>query len=428
MKLLVVGSGAREHALSWRLARDAAAHEIVCAPGNAGIEDSARVVPVDAGDPEAVFALAEREGADLTVIGPELPLTRGIADLFAEKGRLLLGPTRLAAELESSKAFAKEFMARHGVPTARYQVCESPEIALAVLATRQFGYPVVIKADGLAAGKGVVVAADQLNASLAVRAMMVDRRFGDAGARVVVEEFMQGQEASVFALTDGWRAVLLPTAQDHKRAFDGDQGPNTGGMGAFAPSPLVDDEMLDRIRDTIVMPVIRGMREEGREFRGFLYAGLMLTAGGPKVVEFNVRMGDPEAQVVLPMIDGDLAPLLRDAAAGRLGQDTCRARDWPRVGVVVASAGYPDKYETGKVISGLGAAASVPGVVVFHAGTARRGADIVTAGGRVLTVVAEGQDYRQAVSRAYEGARRIAFDGAFMRKDIGQKAIRATTG
>ena len=313
-------------------------------------------------------------------------------------------------------------MGRHGVPTARYQVCESPEVALAVLATRQFGYPVVIKADGLAAGKGVVIAHDQLNASMAIRGMMVERRFGDAGARIVIEEFMQGQEVSIFALTDGRRAVLLPTAQDHKRAFDGDAGPNTGGMGAFAPSPLVDDELLDRIRDTIILPVIDGMRAEGREFRGFLYAGLMLTADGPKVVEFNVRMGDPEAQVVLPMIDGDLAPLLRDAAAGRLGQESCRVRDWPRVGVVIASRGYPDKYETGKPITGLGAAAEVPGVLVFHAGTARQGNDVVTAGGRVLTVVAEGIDYRQAISRAYEGARRITFDGAFMRKDIGQKA------
>jgi phosphoribosylamine---glycine ligase len=423
MKLLVIGSGAREHALAWRLVRETGVGQLICAPGNAGIEAAARLAPVDAADPEAVFALAEAERADLTIVGPELPLTRGVADLFAARGRLLLGPSRLAAELESSKAFAKDFMGRHGVPTARYQVCESPEIALAVLATRQFGYPVVIKADGLAAGKGVVIATDQLNASMAIRGMMVERRFGDAGARIVIEEFMQGQEASVFALTDGRRAVLLPTAQDHKRAFDGDAGPNTGGMGAFAPSPLVDDQMLDRIRDTIILPVLEGMRAEGREFRGFLYAGLMLTADGPKVVEFNVRMGDPEAQVVLPMIDGDLAPLLRDAAAGRLGQETCLVRDWPRVGVVIASKGYPDKYETGKVITGLGAAAEVPGVLVFHAGTTRRGSDIVTAGGRVLTVVAEGRDFRQAISRAYEGARRIAFDGAFMRKDIGQKAV-----
>jgi phosphoribosylamine--glycine ligase len=423
MKILVIGSGAREHALAWRLAREPGVSQLVCAPGNAGIESVARLVRVDPADPEAVFALAEAEQADLTIVGPELPLTRGVADLFAARGRLLLGPSRLAAELESSKAFAKDFMGRHGVPTARYQVCESPEIALAVLATRQFGYPVVIKADGLAAGKGVVIATDQLNASLAIRGMMVERRFGDAGARIVIEEFMQGQEASVFALTDGRRAVLLPTAQDHKRAFDGDSGPNTGGMGAFAPSPLVDDQVLDRIRDTIIMPVIDGLRAEGREFRGFLYAGLMLTGDGPKVVEFNVRMGDPEAQVVLPMIDGDLAPLLRDAAAGRLGQDSCRARDWPRVGVVIASKGYPDTYETGKVITGLGAATEVPGVLVFHAGTARRGNDIVTAGGRVLTVVAEGRDFRQAISRAYEGAHRIAFEGAFMRNDIGQKAV-----
>ncbi|HEY3384104.1 MAG TPA: phosphoribosylamine--glycine ligase [Vicinamibacterales bacterium] len=425
MKLLIIGSGAREHALSWKLGRESAAHELVCAPGNAGIADVARLSPVDPADPEAVYALAEREGADLTIIGPELPLTHGVADLFAARGRLLLGPTRLAAELESSKSFAKDFMRRHRVPTAAYQICESPEIALAVLATRQFGYPLVIKADGLAAGKGVVIAKDQLNAAHTIKSMMVDRRFGDAGTRIVIEEFMEGQEVSVFALTDGRRAVLLPTAQDHKRAHDGDRGPNTGGMGAFAPSPLVDDELLDRIRDTIVLPTIDGMRAEGREFRGFLYAGLMLTREGPKVVEFNVRFGDPEAQVVLPMIDDELAPLLRDAAAGKLGQDSCRVRDWPRVGVVLASGGYPDSYETGKLITGLADAASVPGVVVFHAGTAQRGAEIVTAGGRVLTVVAEGKDYRQAMARAYAAAGRIGFDGMFMRKDIGLKALSA---
>jgi phosphoribosylamine--glycine ligase len=254
--------------------------------------------------------------------------------------------------------------------------------------------------------------------------MMVDRRFGDAGARIIIEEFMQGREVSVFALTDGRSAVLLPTAQDHKRAYDGDQGPNTGGMGAFAPSPLVDDVLLDRIRDTIIQPTIDGMRAEGREFRGFLYAGLMLTADGPKVVEFNVRLGDPEAQVVLPMIDGALAPLLRDAADGRLGgQTSCPVKEWPRVGIVMASGGYPGAYQTGKPINGLGSAASVPGVTVFHAGTARRGDVVTTAGGRVLTVVAEGRDYRQAISRAYEAAGRISFEGMFMRKDIGKKAM-----
>lgn len=423
MKLLVIGSGAREHALAWKLAREAGVSEVICAPGNAGMAEVARVLPLDTSDPEAVFALAAREQVDLTVIGPELPLTHGVADLFAARGRLLLGPTRLAAELESSKAFAKDFMARHGVPTADYQVCDTVDAAIALLGTGRFGYPVVIKADGLAAGKGVVVAADPVSATLAVRSMMVDRRFGPAGARVVIEECMRGPEVSVFALTDGRSAILLPTAQDHKRAYDGDQGPNTGGMGAFAPSPLVDDPLLDRIRDTIVLPTIEGMRAEGREFRGFLYAGLMLTDAGPKVVEFNVRLGDPEAQVVLPMVASDLAPLFRDAAAGRLGETSCRVREWPRVGVVLASGGYPDSYETGKAITGLAHAASVPGVLVFHAGTTRRGDTVSTSGGRVLTVVGEGQDYRQAISRAYEAAGRIAFEGRFMRSDIGKKAV-----
>ena len=423
MRILVIGSGAREHAMAWKLSREAGVSEVLCAPGNAGIADLARLIPVDPADPQAVLALAEREMVDLTVVGPELPLTRGVADLFQAHGRLLLGPTKAAAELESSKAFAKAFMARHRVPTAAYDVCDSPVAAQAVLASGRFGFPVVLKADGLAAGKGVVIAADPVEAARTVGAMMVDRRFGDAGCRLVIEEFMTGQEVSVFALTDGRRAVILPTAQDHKRAFDRDQGPNTGGMGAFAPSPLVDDDLLEQIRDTILMPTINGMREEGREFRGFLYAGLMLTPAGPKVVEFNVRMGDPETQVVLPMIDSDLAPLLRDAAAGRLGEETCRLREWPRVGVVLASGGYPDHYESGKPITGLGDAASVPGVVVFHAGTARRESHIVTAGGRVLTVVAEGKDYRQAIARAYEAAKRIHFDAVHMRRDIGQKAL-----
>jgi phosphoribosylamine--glycine ligase len=423
MKLLVIGAGAREHALAWALSRDARVSRIVCAPGNAGIASLAALAPADAGNPEALLALADAEGADLTVVGPELPLTRGVADLFAARGRLLLGPTRLAAELESSKAFAKDFMRRHRVPTADYVVCESVEAALALLDSGRFGYPVVVKADGLAAGKGVVIAPDPLAARLAVRAMMVDRRFGDAGRRVVLEECMQGPELSVFALTDGRRAVLLPSAQDHKRAYDGDRGPNTGGMGAFAPSALADEDLLDCVRDTIVLPTLEGMRAEGREFRGFLYAGLMVTATGPRVVEFNVRLGDPEAQVVLPMIDGDLAPLLEAAAEGNLGQDTCRVRDWPHVGVVLASRGYPDRAETGQVITGLGEAEQVPGVTVFHAGTARRGGDLVTSGGRVLTVVGTGTDFRQATARAYEAAGKIRFDGMQYRRDIGRKAV-----
>lgn len=422
MQILVVGGGAREHALAWKLARDPGV-TVHCSPGNAGIAGVAELAHAGAGTPADFLALAEAIDAGLTVVGPEAPLTEGIADLFEARGRLLLGPRREAARLESSKAFAKTFMARHGVPTAACEICESAAAARDVLRAGRLGWPVVLKADGLAAGKGVIVADDPLAADLALRALMVDRRFGAAGDRIVLEECMRGPEVSVFALTDGRRALLLPTAQDHKRAYDGDRGPNTGGMGAFAPSPLADQAMLDRVRDTIVMPVVEGMREEGCEFRGFLYAGLMLTADGPKVVEFNVRLGDPEAQVVVPMIDAELAPLLAAAAAGRLGQETVRVRDWPRVGVVLASGGYPDAFEKGKVVSGLESAEAVPGVLVFHAGTARREGRVVTAGGRVLTVVGEGQDFRQAVSRAYEGASRIAFEGMRMRTDIGRKAI-----
>ncbi|MBP1633581.1 MAG: purD [Acidobacteria bacterium] len=424
MQILVVGGGAREHALTWKLSRDPAV-AVHCAPGNAGIAAVAALLPAGTGTPAEFLALADQVGADLTVVGPEAPLTEGIADLFEARGRLLLGPRREAARLESSKAFAKAFMARHRIPTAASETCDSADAARAVLASGRFGYPVVLKADGLAAGKGVIVAEDPVAASRALLALMVERRFGAAGDRIVIEECMRGPEVSVFALTDGQRAVILPTAQDHKRAFDGDLGPNTGGMGAFAPSPLVDDALLDRIRDTIVLPAIHGMRAEGTEFRGFLYAGLMLTPEGPKVVEFNVRLGDPEAQVVVPMIDGDLAPLLAAAAAGRLGEESCRVRDWPRVGVVLASGGYPDAFEKGKPISGLDAAESVPGVLVFHAGTARRDGQVVTAGGRVLTVVGEGQDFRQATSRAYEGASRIRFEGMRMRTDIGKKAVLA---
>ena len=425
MQILVVGAGAREHALAWKLSRDAGTAAVWSAPGNAGIAAVAHTVSAAAGTPADYLALADRLDADLTVVGPEDPLTAGIADLFAANGRLLLGPRRGAARLESSKAFAKSFMARHGVPTAACAVCDDAPAARAVLRSGRFGYPAVLKADGLAAGKGVIIAEDEAAADLALRALMVDRRFGAAGDRIVIEECLQGPEVSVFALSDGRRAMILPTAQDHKRAFDGDRGPNTGGMGAFAPSPLVDEALLAQIRDTVILPVVDGMRAEGHEFRGFLYAGLMLTAEGPKVIEFNVRLGDPEAQVVIPMIDGDLGPLLRDAAAGQLSQERCSVRDHPHVGVVLASGGYPEAFQKGKPIAGLEAAATLPGVLVFHAGTAARDGRLVTAGGRVLTVVGEGRDFREAVTRAYDGASRIDFEGMHLRKDIGQKALGA---
>jgi phosphoribosylamine--glycine ligase len=425
MRVLVVGSGGREHALIWKLSRERGVSDLLCAPGNAGIAAAARLVPANVGDPECLLSIAEHEQVDLTVVGPELPLANGVADLFDLRGRLLLGPRLAAARLESSKAFAKDFMARHGVPTARYRTAESASSAVAVLDSGEFDYPVVLKADGLAAGKGVIVAGDRAEALAAVTAMMVDRRFGDAGSTLVVEEFLQGQEASFFLLTDGRRIAALPSAEDHKRALDGDRGPNTGGMGSFAPSPLVTPEVHTRIIGEIVRPVIEGLRAEGCEYRGFLYVGLMLTRDGPKVVEFNVRLGDPEAQVVLPLIDDELLPLLEGAARGNLDDSGCRINQDRLVGVVLASAGYPGTYETGKPIVGLDETAASPGVVVFHAGTAMRDGRFVTSGGRVLTVVGRGPTYRQAMERAYAGAARISFDGLQMRRDIGAKVLEA---
>ena len=428
MKVLVVGSGAREHALTWKLGRESAVQEVICAPGNAGTAPDAPAPSLDVGDPAALFAYAEAEAVDLTVVGPELPLARGVGDLFEARGRRLFGPGRYAARLESSKAFAKEFMARHAVPTARFRVCRSPDEALAAVEGSEFGFPVVVKADGLAAGKGVTVAPDRAAAERAVREAMVDGRFGEAGRCVVVEEHLSGVEASFFAICDGRAAVGLPVAQDHKRAFDGDRGPNTGGMGAFAPSPLMSSALDRRIRHEIVEPVLEGMRRAGHPFRGFLYVGLMLTAEGPKVVEFNVRLGDPEAQVVLPMIAGELAPVLDAAARGALDGSVCERSDDPHVGVVLASGGYPGRYETGAAIEGLEAASALDDVLVFHAGTAARDGSVVTAGGRVLTVVGRGRDFPAAIARAYEAEACITFAGKHVRSDIGRKALAAARG
>jgi phosphoribosylamine---glycine ligase len=420
MKVLVVGAGAREHAFAWKLAGERGVSDIVCAPGNPGMAAIARCVPVDAADPAALVALAAREQIDLTIVGPELPLSRGVVDAFDAARRAIVGPTRAAAALESSKAFAKAFMARHHVPTARFRICESLDDAVAALGRGEFDYPVVIKADGLAAGKGVAIAGDRQAADAAIRSAMVDRRFGDAGARVVLEEFMVGEEASYFVLTDGRSAMPLASAQDHKRIFDGDRGPNTGGMGAFAPSPKVTPDVERRIQEEIVRPVLDGMASDGHPFRGFLYVGLMLTASGPRVVEFNVRFGDPEAQVVLPMLDEDLSTLLWAAASRALPERAALFRAEPHVGVVLASAGYPESSDNGRVIHGLDAAARVGGLV-FHAGTAQRDGQIVTAGGRVLTVVGRGRTHRDAIDVAYRAAREIRFDGMQLRSDIGRK-------
>ena len=423
----MIGSGGREHALAWKLAAEPSVDTIICAPGNAGIERVARLAPVSAGDPVALAALAIDERIDLTIVGPELPLDRGIADLFRAKQLRILGPSRAAARLECSKVFAKAFMARHGIPTARYRACLEVSDALAIVERGELGLPLVVKADGLAAGKGVVVAPDRASAIAAVRAAMEERQFGDAGARLVLEECLTGPEVSFFALCDGRRAIPLTSAQDHKRVFDDDQGPNTGGMGAFAPSPLVDEALATRIMSDIVQPVLQGLRDEGCEYRGFLYAGLMLTCDGPKVIEFNVRFGDPEAQVVVPLVDGEMMPRLLEAAEGRLSDTPVSFRPEKHVGVVLASKGYPASGPTGLPIRGLDAAERVEDVLVFHAGTASSEASgvtrIVTSGGRVLTVVGRGTSYEEAIARAYRGVEAVSFEGMHYRRDIGRKAL-----
>ena len=423
MKILVIGSGAREHALAWKLSREPDVEAVLCTPGNPGIASAARCLPADVSAPAELLSIAESQGVDLTVVGPELPLSRGVVDAFNAAGRAIVGPTKAAAALEWSKAFAKDFMARHRVPTAAFRVCESADEALATIRRGEFTFPLVLKADGLAAGKGVVIAEDAATAEAVVGAMMIDRRFGDAGSRVVLEEFLVGQEASYFVLADGTNFVQLGSAQDHKRIFDDDRGPNTGGMGAFAPSPLITEDMSRRVCDEIVSPVLAGMDHEDYPYRGFLYVGLMLTADGPKVIEFNVRFGDPEAQVVLPMLDEDLAWLLGEAATGALPSRPARFRREPHVGVVLAAGGYPDAPETGKAIDGIDAANDVPGAIVFHAGTAKRDGRLVTTGGRVLTVVGRSTTYKDAIDTAYAAASRIRFDGMQYRRDIGKKAL-----
>ena len=421
MKVLLVGGGGREHALAWKLSRERVVRELVCAPGNGGIARQTRCVPLNLSDPAAILALAEHESVDFTIVGPELPLAQGVADAFAEAGRPLFGPRKAVARLESSKVFAKEFMQRHRIPTAAFRACDTEADALR--AVEAFGAPVVVKADGLAAGKGVTVAPDRATAQTAVRQAMVDLRFGSAGSRLVIEECLAGPEASFFVLCDGRRGVALPSAQDHKRAFDGDEGPNTGGMGAFAPSPLVSAVVARRVMTEIVQPVLDGLHAEGSEYRGVLYVGLMLTDDGPKVIEFNVRFGDPEAQVVLPMIDTDLAPVLLAAATGTLDGASWRVARDPHVGVVIASGGYPGGYKTGFPIEGLDAAASVPGVVVFHSGSARENGRLVTSGGRVLTVVARGSTFAEARGLAYQAVGQITFPDKHVRTDIGLKAL-----
>jgi|SRR5579862_1263369 len=426
MKVLVLGSGGREHAFVWRLVRDPDVAEVVAAPGNPGIAALARCVAADLNDPASLLDLSRREHVDLVVVGPEAPLALGVADLFRESGRPIVGPSRVGADLECSKAHAKRFMADAGIPTAQFVICDELDAALEAVSGGRFGFPVVVKADGLAAGKGVVVAQNRAEAESAVRAAMVSKQFGAAGSTLVIEECLSGPEVSFFVLCDGERAIPLGSAQDHKRIWDDDLGPNTGGMGAFAPSPLMTPALEAETMARVVRPVLDRSRAQGHPYRGFLYVSLMLTADGPKVIEFNVRFGDPEAQVVMPLIDGGFARALAASASGGLRAGTLQLKSECTVGVVLASRGYPASSESGKRIVGIDRAAEVPGALVFHAGTrAGSGGTIETAGGRVLTVVGRGPTFEQAMHTAYAAAGQIQFDGIQYRHDIGRKALRS---
>lgn len=425
MKLLLVGGGAREHALAWKLSQESCVDEIICGPGNAGIASLCRCLPLDMSKPEEILELAKKESSDFTVIGPEVPLANGVGDVFRAAGHPLFGPSRSAAKLESSKVFAKEFMARYQIPTARFKVCDVEDEAFMAVSGNDFDFPVVVKADGLAAGKGVTIAGNRHEAEEAVREAMSELRFGSAGKRLIIEECLTGVEASFFVLCDGVRGLVLPSAQDHKRIFNDDKGPNTGGMGAFAPSPFMSIALEKKVMAEIVQPTLDGLRKEGHEFRGVLYVGLMLTETGPQVIEFNVRFGDPEAQVILPMIETELTPVLYAAATGSLKNVEWKVSRTPHVGVVLASGGYPGTYKKDLEIHGLDRAAEISDVVVFHAGSRLLHDTFVTNGGRVLTVVGRGNTFGAAREQVYQAAKCIEFEGKHIRTDIGLKALKA---
>ena len=417
MNILVIGSGGREHALYWKLSESPQTEQIYAIPGNPGMGASAAIA-LD--DHAAILRFAKEHEIGLVVVGPEVPLMNGLVDELEAAGIRAFGPRANAAEIEGSKSFAKDLMKKYGIPTARYEVFTAAELARAYI--RQEGAPIVVKADGLAAGKGVIVAMTEQEALDAVDAIMEDHSFGDAGARVVIEEFMEGEEASLLAFTDGTTIRPMISAQDHKRAYDGDRGPNTGGMGTYAPAPVMTPEMTERAVEEILKPTIAAMAKEGRIYRGCLYLGLMVTADGPKVVEFNARFGDPETQVVLPLLDSDLVAIMCACADGTLADVPIRWKDGAAVCVVLASGGYPGHYDKGQEIHGL-ADAEAMGALVFHAGTAMKDGKLVTNGGRVLGVVGRGTDISSAVDAAYAAATKISFKDAYYRKDIAHRAL-----
>jgi phosphoribosylamine--glycine ligase len=424
MKILIIGSGGREHALVWKLRQSPRVTKIYCAPGNGGITDEAECVAVDVTSLDSMIALANRIQPDLTIVGPELPLMLGLVEEFSKRGWRTFGPTSAAAQLETSKSFAKEFLHRHHIPTAHYAICDSAEQVRDALP--HFSAPIVVKADGLAAGKGVVIAKSKDEAGSVANEMLSGKMLGDAGSRVVLEEFLQGDELSFLVVSDGERVSPLVAAQDHKRVGDGDTGPNTGGMGAYTTPSIIDDKMRDWLVTHIARPVVAGMKAEGAEYKGILYCGLMMTARGPMVLEFNCRFGDPETQPILMRLESDLLEAMEASIDGRTSDGDFKWSNDSAACVVMASGGYPGSYEAGKKILGLEEASKLEGVKVFHAGTSKRDDAFYTSGGRVLGVTARAADLETAIARAYEACSKIGFDGAHYRKDIAARALTKT--
>jgi phosphoribosylamine--glycine ligase len=419
MKILIVGSGGREHALAWKIAQSPHAEKVYCAPGNGGTRLIAENVPLAETDIAALADFAEREKIGLTVVGPEIPLTLGIADEFSRRDLRIFGPSKKAAEIEASKVFAKQFMDRHRIPTGRFKVVDNFDQAKKVLASSEFGFPVVLKADGLAAGKGVVVCATQKKAEDTASEMLVEKKFGPAGRRIVIEEFLRGREVSFIVISDGTRVQPLVSAMDHKAAYDGDKGPNTGGMGAISPSPFMTEKLFNEVMTTVIYPAVTRLLEEGRKFKGVLYAGLMITEQGPRVLEFNGRFGDPETQPQMLRLDSDLVELLTAAVDEDILKNEVRWSAKPSGCVVLASGGYPVRYEKGKTISGLAEAAETSGATIFHAGTKFENDAYVTSGGRVLGVCASEATLVETMSKVYDACGRIHFEAMHYRRDIG---------
>jgi phosphoribosylamine--glycine ligase len=423
MKVLVIGSGGREHAIAWSVLKSKKVTKLYCAPGNAGTAAIAENVSIKADDVDGLLKFALDKKIDLTIVGPEIPLVMGLVDVFAKNKLKAFGPDKDGAQMEGSKVFTKNLFRKYNIPTAAFGEFDNSKDAVSYIKANK-EYPLVVKADGLAAGKGVIIAQSESEATAAVADIMDRKIFGAAGGRVVIEEFLEGEEASILAFTDGWAVLPLPASQDHKRIFDGDNGPNTGGMGAYAPTPLITPELLKTIMDTVLYPTVKALRSEGIIYKGILYAGIMVTKSGPKVLEYNVRFGDPETQAVLPLLKTDITDLCLAAIDGKLKDIKLEVNDGAAINVVLASKGYPGNYEKGKVINGLDAFADRDDMMIFHAGTALKNGRVVTAGGRVLNVTAIAPDIKSAIDKVYKNIDMVNFEGVYYRKDIGKRALK----